>query len=446
LTESIVGDAREALLVNVVDLHLAAAAAAVHAGVLAGRRRFDQLKEDGGQRGLELETYATLGRAKMVAQRLRIKPKIRLEPKIRGLGSPRSVSSGGLTRRRSPAGRFCWQRFRPWANGDRLSMRFRGVYRGSVCLLAALCVERPLRADPSTRPPEVGYNYSEIELPRTAALGGALRAFSNSTEALQINPANLAVARVYHVSGQAQFWTGSNRQSYGASVVDSVVSRSRLAGGVSANWLFQDPDGVDRSGLDVRVGLALPVSDRIFIGASGRYMELQQDGYARGRDVLPPSVASSGLEGEKIIKDITFDAGINVRPAEGLALALVGQNLTDPGHGFLPLTFGGGAGYGNDLFTVEADVVWDFTTYQETTLRGMGGAELLAGGRYPIRIGYRYDEGQSSHALSGGVGYVAREFSFDLSARRIFGEDVTVFFLGFKYHVDSAGKLGSYDD
>ncbi|HWO09221.1 MAG TPA: hypothetical protein VNN80_07065, partial [Polyangiaceae bacterium] len=71
----------------------------------------------------------------------------------------------------------------------------------------------------------------------------------------------------------------------------------------------------------------------------------------------------------------------------------------------------------------------------------------LAGGQYPIRIGYRYDDGQSSHALSGGVGYVAREFSFDLSARRIFGEEgVTVFFLGFKYHVDSAGKLGSYDD
>jgi len=328
-----------------------------------------------------------------------------------------------------------------------LSMRFRDVYRGSAWLLLAFCVAAPLRADPSTRPPEVGYNYSEVELPRTAALGGALRAFSNSTEALQINPANLATARVYHVSGQAQFWTGSNRQSYGASIVDSVVSRSRLAGGVSANWLFQDPDGVDRSGLDVRFGLALPISDKIFIGASGRYLELEQDGYARGRPVLPPSVASNGLDGEKIVKDITFDAGINVRPAPGLAIGLVGQNLTDPGHGFLPLTFGGGAGYGNELVTVEADLVWDFTTYQETSLRGMGGVELLAGGQYPIRIGYRYDDGQSSHALSGGVGYVAREFSFDLSARRIFGEEgVTVFFLGFKYHVDSAGKLGSYDD
>ena len=331
-----------------------------------------------------------------------------------------------------------------------LSMRVRAVHWKGVCLSAALfCVAGPLRADPSPLPPEVGYNYGEIELPRTAALGGALRAFSNSLEALQINPANLAVTRVYHIGGQAQFWTGANRQSYGVSIVDSVVSRSRLAGGVSANWLFQDPDGVDRNAMDLRVGLALPISDKIFLGASGRYLDLGQDGYARGRDVLPPSAASNGLDGKSIVKDITFDAGISVRPAPGVALSVVGQNLTDPGHGFLPFTFGGGAGYGNDLFTVEGDVVWDFTTYEKTMLRGMGGFEFLAGGQYPLRIGYRYDQGQGSHALSGGLGYATREFSVDLSARRIFGDEgATVFFLGLRYHVESMGGLGGngYED
>lgn len=328
-----------------------------------------------------------------------------------------------------------------------LSMRVRGVHWRGACLLAALCVVRPLRAEPSSLPPEVGYNYSEVELPRTAAMGGALRAFSNSLEALQINPANLAVARVYHIGGQAQFWTGSNRQSYGASIVDSVVSRSRLAGGVSANWLFQDPDGVDRKGMDLRFGLALPISDKLFVGASGRYLDLSQDGYARGRDTLPPSAASAGLDGESIVKDITFDAGISLRPVQGLAVSLVGQNLTDPGHGFLPFTFGGGVGYGIDMFTVEADLVWDFTTYEETSLRGMGGLEVLAAGQYPLRIGYRYDEGQGSHALSGGVGYAAREFSFDISARRILGDEgATVFFLGLRYHVESLGNLSGYED
>lgn len=324
-----------------------------------------------------------------------------------------------------------------------LSVKRAGRGAASAALLAAICVGSPLRAEPSPIPPEVGYNFSELELPRTAAMGGALRAFSNSLEALQNNPANLAATRVYHIGGGAQFWTDANRQSYGVSIVDSVVSRSRLAGGVSANWLFQDPDGVDRKGLDARFGLAFPVSDKLLLGASGRYLDLSQDGYPRGRDVLPPSVASSGLDGESIVKDITFDAGVSVRPAPGLALSLVGQNLTDPGHGFLPLLFGGGVGYGTNLFTIEADLVGDFTTYEETELRGMGGIEYLAGGQYPIRLGYRYDGGQTSHALSGGLGYAAREFAIDASLRHVFGDEgLTAIFIGLKYHVESLG-IGS---
>src|SRR6187551_1393916 len=188
-----------------------------------------------------------------------------------------------------------------------LSMRFLSVNRServvaSATLLGAICVGGPLKADPSPLPPEVGYNFSEIELPRTAAMGGALRAFSNSLEALQNNPANLAATRVYHIGGGAQFWTDANRQSYGASIVDSVVSRSRLAGGVSANWLFQDADGVDREAMDIRLGLALPISDKLLIGASGRYLDLKENGYPRGLDVLPPSVASGGLQGGSIVR------------------------------------------------------------------------------------------------------------------------------------------------
>src|SRR5690606_26061983 len=108
---------------------------------------------------------------------------------------------------------------------------------------------------------------------------------------------------------------------------DSVVSRSRLAGGVSGTLSSQDPDGLDRDALDVRFGLAFPVSNALLVGASGRYLDLSQEGYARGRRVLAPSVAANGLDGESIVKDITFDAGISIRPAPGVALSLVGQNL-----------------------------------------------------------------------------------------------------------------------
>jgi hypothetical protein len=162
--------------------------------------------------------------------------------------------------------------------------------------------------------------------------------------------------------------------------------------------------------------------------------------------VLPPSAASAGLEGESIVKDITFDAGLSLRPLPGLAVSVVGQNLTDPGHGFLPLILGGGVGYGSNVFTVEGDVAADFTTYQETSWRYMVGGELLAGGQYPIRVGYRFDDGQESHALSAGVGYVAKEFAFDVSARHVFGDEgLTAFFLGLRYHVESLGVGSTHE-
>jgi hypothetical protein len=320
-----------------------------------------------------------------------------------------------------------------------LSARFIRL-SSSAWALAAFCVGGPLGAEPSELPPEVGYSYSEVETARIAGMGGALRAFSNSLEAIQLNPANLAATRVYHMGGLAQFWTAANRQSYGIAVVDSVVSRSRLAGGLSANWLFQDPDGVDRSGLDIRFGLGFPLSDAFSVGATGRYLDLSQDGFPRGRELLPPSLATSGLRQESIVQDITVDAGLTIRPSPELAFSLVGYNLTDPGHSLLPLSFGGGVGFASNLVTLEADLVGDFTTYEETKLRAMAGAEILAGGQYPLRVGYRYDDGQTSHALSGGIGYASKEFSFDASVRRILGGDAaTVFYFGLKYHVESLG-------
>src|SRR6185503_12114669 len=103
-------------------------------------------------------------------------------------------------------------------------------------------------------------------------------------------------------------------------------------------------------------------------------------------------------------------------------------NLTSPGNGFQPTMFGGGVGYGTNDVTVEADVVADFTTYTQadgssrTNLRAMAGFELLAADHYPLRVGYRYDKIQSSHAVSAGVGYIDPQFSVDFAIRRTFAK------------------------
>jgi hypothetical protein len=299
-------------------------------------------------------------------------------------------------------------------------------------------------AESSTLPPEIGYNYGENESPRTGALGGAVRAFSNSIDALYGNPANMASSRVYHLGGHAQFWPQASRQTYTLAAVDSLVSQSHLAGGFGVSYTRQDPDGLDRSALDVRLALAYPFSSQFYLGGTARYFAASEEGYPNGQP--PPSYASGGLENENIAKNFTFSGGLTLKPADEFAIAIVGNNLTDPDNGYLPLSLGGGIGYGTQDFTIEADVLSDFTTYDSTKLRAAGGFEFLAGDHFPLRLGYQYDQGQESHSMSGGAGYVSREFAFDVGVRQTVNKpSSTSIFVGFKYHFEATGIGGGGD-
>jgi opacity protein-like surface antigen len=292
------------------------------------------------------------------------------------------------------------------------------------------------QGEPSELSPEIGYNYNEVETPRIAGTGGAVRAFSNSIHALFINPANMAAARVYHIGAFAQIWPEASRQSYGAAAVDSIVSNARVAGGVGGTFNLQDTDGINRRWTDVRFALAYPVSDQFFLGAGGRYIFLTED----GAGPLGRSLASSGLQDKKILKTISFDAGVTLKPTPEIALSIVGNNLTAPSHSFQPVSVGGGAGFAFGDFSVEGDLVADFITWEETTLRAMGGFEALFADHLGARIGYRYDEGANSHAISAGVGYIDRAFDVDAAVRRVVaGETATAITFGFTYHVDATG-------
>ncbi len=326
--------------------------------------------------------------------------------------------------------------------------RFESLKRARLAHVALVCVAfasfaRVARADKSTVPPEVGYNYQEIETPRITATNGAVRALSSSTEALFDNPANMSVARVYHLTALAQIWPESGRQSYGAAAVDSVGSSSRLAGGVGATYNTQDTDGIDRRWTDIRFALSYPFSDKFYMGVAGRYLMLSQN----GEGPLGASLASSGLAGDKIVRSVSFDAGATFKPTDGLSLSIVGTNLNNPGNGFQPTGVAGGIGFGKDLFSLEADVAGDFTTYDKTTVRAMAGGEVLLGDHFPLRAGYRYDDGAKSHSLSGGLGYVDTLFSAEIAIRRVVtGEPVTAIVFGFTYHLDSSGLTQNETD
>lgn len=293
-----------------------------------------------------------------------------------------------------------------------------------------------LHAEPSKLPAEVGYNYDQIETGRTAAKNDADRALSSSVAALFQNPANMAASRVYHAAALLQLWPEASRQSYGVAAVDSVGSSSRVAGGLGATWSRQDPSGVDRTATDLRFGFAYPVSDKLFVGAGGRFLWLSEN----GAGPLGTSLASSGLDGGKIVKNFAFDLGLTVRPGSGFTLALVGNNLNGADTGFQPLTLGGGLGFVRDKFGIEADLVSDLVTWDKNRWRAMSGAELMLGDHAVVRAGYRYDQGLRSHSGSVGLGYIEKSFSADLGLRRVLKGDVaTAFVLSLTYHIESTG-------
>lgn len=303
-------------------------------------------------------------------------------------------------------------------------------------------------------PPQLAYSYGENETPRAAAFGGALRALGNGTSAVFLNPSAMVETRVYHLQGLFQGSPEAGRHAYGGVVVDSVTGK--LAGALSFVGGFVDMDGgIERSYLDARAGLAYPLTDRIFAGLTGRYAKITQDGTLR-EGGLGDSPVSGGLrewENGKLVgrhsfvDTFTFDAGLTVKATDSLHIAVVGQNLTYPDHGLLPTTVGGGVGFGTADFSIEVDGLADFNSYRDTTFRFMAGGEYLVADHFPLRAGYRFDQGADQHALSLGLAYVGTQFSVEGTVRRALASGgPTTFVVGLAYHLESSGLTRGSSD
>ncbi len=306
----------------------------------------------------------------------------------------------------------------------------------ACALSVASTVAGSAAAEPSKLPPEAGYQRGEIETGRTGALGGATRAIGADISGHFSNPANVAASRVYHLGALAIIAPEARRQSYGAAMSDSVTNSRGIAGAISGVYTAQDSGGLSRKATDARFTLAFPMSDKLFVGVTGKYLKLRQDGLGP----LGQSFASGGRKNEAIVNGFTFDAGLSAHPVDMLWIGLVGTNLTATGDGYRPLGASGGVGLGTRTFNLEGDVAADFTTYGRTTLRYMGGAELLAADSFALRGGYRFDDGDKSHSGSLGFGYVDPAFSLELSLRRTFSPYTsTMLFVGVTYFLESTG-------
>lgn len=310
---------------------------------------------------------------------------------------------------------------------------------GAVLAVVLFALPSVAHADPSTTTIEQGYDLGEIQQPRAIAMGGAQQAFGGSTNALYANPANLPLYRVYHIEAVAAFAPEARRQSYGGAIVDS--STSRLAGGFGGMWSQMDPDGIKRQFADLRLTLAYPLGDRLSAGVTGRYLRVAQ---RTGAGPLGASQASDGSSGDPIFSQFTFDAGLAASVTENIRVGVSGRNLTAPGTPLAPVGLAAGAGYSNGTFTIEGDELIDFTTWSQTRGRTMVGAEVFLADRFPVRAGYRYDDGTKTHGVGLGVGYVDKQFSLEIGGRRdVVGEHPATFIgVGLRFFIAGSNSSG----
>jgi opacity protein-like surface antigen len=99
-------------------------------------------------------------------------------------------------------------------------------------------------------------------------------------------------------------------------------------------------------------------------------------------------------------------------------------------------------GYGTEDFSVEVDGLADFNSWLDISGRVMAGGEYLIADHFPVRLGYRFDQGAMSHAVAGGFGYLDPRFSVEASVRRtLVGPSATTIMVGLAYFLESSGLI-----
>jgi hypothetical protein len=315
----------------------------------------------------------------------------------------------------------------------------------------ALAPGRAAAADPSPLDASIIGNYGEGETPRSAAMGGANRALGYGTSAVFLNPAALAETRVYHIDAMSEITPETRRWVVGGVVADSVTSRLAGSFSILGTPIAMDPGGIKRSFLDMRLALAFPITDRFIVGLTGRYLKVTQSGNALptfgfgandkvSGGLVDGSSDSTPKDRFALVNGFTLDAGLIIKPTDSLYIAAVGQNLTYANNGFMPLTVGGGIGYGGDAFSIEVDGLADVSSWMKPTARIMAGAEYKVVGIVPIRAGYRYDQGAKLSTLSLGTGYLGDVFSVEAAVKRTLSNPgATTIFFSVSYFLDSSG-------
>lgn len=244
---------------------------------------------------------------------------------------------------------------------------------------------------------------------RLLGFANARRALASANDAIYVNPAGTAMARLYSLElGYVDDLLGSDRR-FNASVVDSQAGP--VAGGLAYTYASRRAGEVaspDRrlEGHRAELSMATLVSEAAAVGATVRYLSFDVTEGDR-------NVAGAGFSG------LQLDIGIQGRLWQGLSLGLVGYNLNKSDRPEMPLSWGAGIGWQSEVLSLEADVRY---SAQVGALRYSFAAGVALFEMLLLRAGGTYDNASKTWAISGGAGLSLERIALDIGFRRCLGD------------------------
>jgi hypothetical protein len=247
---------------------------------------------------------------------------------------------------------------------------------------------------------------------RSIAMGDAFRAVGTSNDAIAENPAALAMAKRYELSGLFALASGAPATYWNASVVDAVTVPTAL--GISYEHLASSVTGTSPSnqrisGSTTRMAIAYPLSDILFIGAGLGWYTYS---YTANPD-RPPA---------KLTNSATPDVGLVLKPAEIITFAAVGYHLIDVGSPvLLPRQLAGALAIGSDqTFHLSFDAVVNLTATHRPIDYHLGGEYLLSQ-LLALRAGWMFEGIPKANFLSGGIGLIISSVGLDFAISQNLG-------------------------
>ncbi|MBJ6761001.1 hypothetical protein JGU66_09510 [Myxococcaceae bacterium JPH2] len=224
-----------------------------------------------------------------------------------------------------------------------------------------------------------------ISSARAVGMGNAYRALGQGTEALQGNPAAMALFPAYRVEATGSWDTHTKDGYLGIGLMDS--STSKLALGVDYHWVSLRGAGSRASAHLSSLGAAVPLTQGVMVGVIGRYLRLSgQDRYANST---------------------TLDVGALLRLSEAIVVGFSAHNLIDTHNAELTRYYSGHLGILAGTVTAAFDVRGDFTTRESSVFTYNGGLEYVLDQVVPLRVGYTYDGFSRSSKLGLGLGFMS---------------------------------------